>query len=436
MTVNTEEDILIEEELALTAATAGAAPINFPKRFTNIFPAFAFRNYQLYFAGHAISIIGFWLQQVGLGWHIFQLTHSAFWLGAVTAVGGLPILIVTPFAGVVIDKVNKQKLITITQTCEMTVAIIFGLLIFAEKTSLPLILFLVFVNGLIHSFDLPTRQSFVIEMVGKKALASAISLNNSLFNGARFIGPAIAGVMVATLGVGWTFILNGLSFLPAILAILKIRPLYAYKAEVETHPWQSFKTGLVFSFTHPKILYFMILATLTAIFIWPYQTLMPIVAQNVYNSGAHGLGIFLASAGLGSLIGAIFVSSQSHRQNKGPIVLTGLLVASISFMLFGINRNFLLANLLLFIGGFGVLVQVSSTNTLVQLLSPDALRGRIIAVYLTMFIGMMPLGNALAGIIAQKTSAPFAIGLGAFIFLLFGLFLYFKGIFANFTTKI
>lgn len=427
-----KRDILIEENLEVAALTG--APVKLTQKLASIFPALSLRNYQLYFAGHLVSIVGFWIQQVGIGWYVLQLTGSAFWVGAVPAIGGLPLLLVTPFTGIVIDKINKQKLIIITQTLEMTVALVFGLLVFSGHTSLLLILILSFANGLIHSFDLPTRQAFMIEMVGKNVLASAISLNNSLFNGARFIGPAIAGVLIASFGVGWTFIINGASFLPGIWAIVKIKPVYIHKAEVDIRPWQSFKNGLTFTFGHRRIFYLMILAAATAIFMWPYQTLMPVVAENFYHSGPRGLGTLLAAAGLGSLFGAIFVSSQSDRQDKDRLSLAGLLTASLAFILFSVNSNFLLAHLLLFIGGFGLLTQVVTTNTLVQLLAPDAMRGRVIAVYLTMFVGMMPAGNALAGLVAQYTSAPFAIGAGAAIFLALGITLFFRGVFSNFKT--
>lgn len=428
-----KRDILIEENLEVAALTG--APVKLPQKLASIFPALSLRNYQLYFAGHLVSIIGFWIQQVGIGWYVLQLTGSAFWVGTVPALGGLPLLLVTPFTGVLIDKINKQKLIVVTQTFETAIAFIFGLLVFSGRANLPVVIILSVANGLVHSFDLPTRQAFMIEMVGKNVLASAVSLNNSLFNAARFIGPAMAGVLIAGFGVGWTFIINATSFLPGIWAIVKIRPLYQHKAEVDIHPWQSFKNGLAFTFGHRRIFYLMVLASATAIFMWPYQTLMPVVAENFYHSGPRGLGTLLAAAGLGSLFGAIFVSSQSDRQDKDRLSLVGLLTASLAFILFSVNSNFLLAHLLLFIGGFGLLTQVVTTNTLVQLLAPDAMRGRVIAVYLTMFVGMMPAGNALAGLAAQYTSAPFTIGAGALIFLLFGLFLYFRGTFSNFVVK-
>ncbi len=426
-----KEDILIEEDLEITAATAGAAPVILPTRVISIFPALAHRNFQLYFMGQAISLIGFWLQQVGTGYYVFQITHSAFWVGASAAIGGLPFLIFTTFAGVAVDRVNKQKVLILTQAAEAVVDIALGILILTSRANLPLVVIAMFLIGCINSIDLPTRLTFLVEMVGKKDLASAIPINNGLFNAARFVGPALAGILIAFTSVGWTFILNGFSFIAGIWAILAIKPIYKYQAEVDVHPLESLKTGIKYSFTHPKILYFIILAFFSAIFIWPFQTLMPVVSEKVFHTGAHGLGTLLSAAGAGSLTGAIFTSANSARKNKIPLILIGIVISSVSLILFSLNQNFTLAHVILFLAGFGTLMQVSTLNTLVQLNSPDNMRARVMAVYLTMFVGVMPLGNILAGTLAQKTSALFTIGLSAALMLLVGAAFYFKGIFKN-----
>ena len=430
-----KKEILAQEDLEITAATAGAAPIILPGRVISIFPALAHRNFQLYFAGQAISLIGFWLQQVGMGWYVFQLTHSAFWVGTVAALGGLPFLFVTPFAGVFIDKVNRQNLLIWTQVADAFIALVLGALIITHSAGLAIIIPLVAVNGLIGAVDLPARLTFIVEMVGKRDLASAIPINNAVFNGARFVGPALAGALIASFGVGWTFILNALSYIPGIWAIYAMRPVYNYRPEVDIHPLESLKTGLRYSFTHSQISIFITLAALSAIFIWPYQTLMPVIAQNVFHTGAGGYGSLLSAIGAGSLAGAIFASAMSRKDNKGILILAGLVISSLALILFTLNRNFAVAHVLLFIIGFALLIEVATLNTLVQLVSPDNMRGRIMAVYITMFVGMMPLGNALSGIIAQKTSAMFTIGLGAVIVFLVGIALYLKGTFSNFSKN-
>ena len=362
-----KKDILIEEDLEITAATAGAAPVQFPDKISSIFPALVHRNFQLYFLGQAISLIGFWLHQVAMGWLVFQLTNSAFWVGAVAAIGGLPFLIFTTFAGVFIDKINKKKLLIWTQILEAIVALILGLLVFLSIATLPLVLFLVFINGIVAAIDLPTRLTFIVEMVGKKDLASAIPINTGLFNAARFIGPALAGVIIASYGVAWPFVLNGLSFLAGIWAIINIKPIYISKAEVDIRPFESLKMGIKYSFTHPKILYFMILASVTAVFLWPYQTLMPLVAEKVFSSGAQGYGSLLSAAGAGSLVGAIFTSAQAYKKNKGQLVFIGIIISCTGLLLFSLNSNLTIAHILLFIAGFGMLTQASTLNTLVQL---------------------------------------------------------------------
>src|SRR3989338_10857089 len=426
-----KKEILAQEDLEITAATAGAAPIILQGRVISIFPALAHRNFQLYFAGQAISLIGFWLQQVGMGWFVFQLTHSVFWVGTVAALGGLPFLFVTPFAGVFIDKVNRQNLLIWTQVADSLIALILGASIITHNASLAIIIPLAAASGKIGSVDLPARLTFIVEMVGKRDLASAIPINNGIFNAARFIGPALAGIIITTYGIGWPFILNGLSFIAGIWAINSIRPIYSYKADVDTRPLESLKTGLQFAFGHEKIFYFIILGFASAILIWPFQTLMPIIAQKVFTAGANGYGSLLSAAGAGSLAGAIFTSAMARRENKIGFILIGLLISSISLVLFSINRNFLVAHLLLALGGFGILMKVSTLNTLVQLASPDQMRARVMAVYLTMFVGMMPLGNQLAGIIAHKTSAMFTIGLGSVLMMMLGFILYLRGVFTN-----
>ena len=426
-----QKDILAQEDLEITAVTAGAAPVQLPGKVVSIFPALAHRNYQFYFAGQAISLVGFWLQAVGIGWLVFQLTHSAFWVGAVAAVGGLPFLFLATFAGVFIDRINKQKLLIITQIFEAIFATILGFLVISNQINLTLVILLAFASGVVGSFDLPARFAFIVEMIGKRDLASAVSLNAGIFNAARFIGPTIAGVIIASFGVGWAFILNGASYLPGIWAVAVILPVLNRKPEVNIHPLQSLKDGWIFILNDQKILNLTILAAIGTILIAPYQTLMPAIAQKVFSSGAQGLGSLLSSAGAGSLLGAILTSALSHKKNKTSFIIWGLAISSVSLILFSLNKNFLMAHILLFFTGFGTIMLASTLNTLVQLLTPDQMRGRIMAVYLTMFVGMMPIGNALAGVVAQKTSPLFAVGLGATVVLIFGIYFYIRGVFAN-----
>lgn len=431
-----KKDITLVEQLEISTRTGAAAPIQLPPKFLSIFPAFAHRNFQLYVAGQAISLIGFWLHQVASGWLVFELTGSAFWVGTTAAIGGLPFLIFTTFAGVFIDKLNKQKLLVATQILEAIIALSLGMLVLTGHVNLTIVVVLAFLNGIVGAIDLPTRLTFIVEMVGKRDLASAIPINNGLFNAARFVGPALAGIIITTFGLGWPFILNGLSFIAGIWAILNIRPIYSYEVDVDTRPLDSLKTGLKFTFGHGKIFYLIILGFASAILIWPFQTLMPIVAQKVFTAGAGGYGSLLSAAGAGSLAGAILTSAMSRRENKIKFVTLGLLISTVSLFAFSLNRNFLLAHLLLAVAGFGILMKVSTLNTLVQLYSPDKMRARVMAVYLTMFVGMMPLGNQLAGIVAHETSAMFTIGLGSVLMLTVGLILYLRGVFTNLSDNL
>lgn len=419
-----KDDILIEEQLEAIELTQGSVPLTLPRNVTAIFPALDYRNYQLYFAGQGISLIGFWLHQVALGWLVYQVTQSSFWVGAVAAIGGLPFLVLTTFAGVFVDRVDKQKLLIWTQSLEMVSALLLGILVLTGAVSLPWILLSALITGVVGAVDVPARMAFISEMVHRKDMASAISLNIGVFNTARFIGPALAGVMVAGVGAGWAFVLNGLSFLPATWAMLNIRPLNTPKAEVDTHPLESLKEGLKFSFTHPKLLYLIILGTMMGIFLWPYQTLMPVIAEKVFHSGAGGLGSLLSAAGLGSLLGAFATSAFIRKDNKTKLVYGGLLLSAVALVLLSFNTNYFLAHVLLLLAGFGTVTLASSLNTLVQITTPDEKRGRVLAVYLTAFVGMMPVGNALSGWVAEHTSSLFALMVNGLVVLLVGLVYY------------
>ncbi len=425
-----KDDIL--EDLELSSRTGAARPIG---RLEGLFPALSHRNFQLYTIGQVISLVGFWLQQVGVGYLIFHMTHSEFWVGVAAAVSGLPFLLFTMFAGVFIERMDKKRLLFMTQISEATTCIILGVLALTNHATLPVVLFLVFVIGVIEAVDLPTRFTFLIEMVGKEDLSSAVPINNSLFNTARFVGPAAAGILIAATSVGWTFILNGISFLAGIWAIYQVKPIYSPHLDTDTHPFESLKIGIKYSFTHPKIMYFILLGFCSAIFIWPFQALMPAIADKVFSSGAHGLGSLLSAAGAGSLTGAIFTSVNSKKKNKIPYILFGILISSLGLLAFSINRNFLLAHVFLYVSGFGILTMISTMNALVQVYSPDSMRARINAVYLAMLVGMMPLGSLLAGFFAQHTSSMFVLGTYSIIMIAIAAALYFKGVFANLATN-
>ena len=426
-----DEKEKIIEDLEITAATAGAAPVQLPGRVISIFPALAHRNFQLYFAGQALSLIGFWLHQVGIGYYVFQMTHSPFWVGATIAVFGLPFLLFTTIAGVLADRVDKKKLLISTQILDAVLAVLLGLAVINGVASLNVVLILTFLSGVAGAFNLPTRLAFIIEMVGGRDLASAVPINNGLFNAARFVGPALAGFLIATIGVGYTFIFNGLSYLQAIAAIFAIKPIKFRQRKDRSHPLVSLKLGVVYSFKHPQISCLILIAALTAVFIWPYATLMPVIAEKIFKVGPQGLGSLLSAAGAGSLVGAVFTSAMSKFKTKGYLVLFGIIVSSVNLILFALNDNFLIAHVLLFVAGFGLLTQVATVNTLIQIASPQHMRARIMGVYLTMFIGIIPFGNLLSGILAEKTSSLFTIGLGATVVLTCGILLYVRGVFSS-----
>lgn len=395
------------------------------EKLLSAFPAFRHRNYQLYFGGQLISLIGTWLQTVAQAWLVLELTHSVFLIGLVSALGSLPTLFFTPFAGVIVDRLPKKKIIIFTQTSLMILALILGILTIFRVINMVEISVLAFFLGLVTALDMPARQSFVVEMVGKKDLASAIALNSGIFNGARVIGPAVAGITIALLGTGGAFILNGVSYIAAIIALFLIRVLEIIP-KFHPHPLESIKEGFKYSFSHQTIKTLLIFTGITSIFGWSYSTVLPIIVHDTFKRGADSLGYFYSSAGVGAVLGVIFVSALSKRVNNSYFILGGNFLFILSIIFFSFTTNILLALIFLFLSGFGLISQFAMVNTTIQHAVSDHIRGRVMSIYTLMFLGLTPIGSFQIGLFAQHFGSEFAIRLGAFIMLIFGVYLFFN----------
>lgn len=393
--------------------------------FFKAFPAFDSRNYQLYFSGQLISLTGTWLQTVAQGWLIFELTKSAFWVGVVSALGSLPILVFSIFGGVIVDRYNKKDLILITQSVFMILALVLGILTITHTINVLYICVIAFLIGIFAAVDFPARQAFVIEMVGREKLASAIALNSTQFNGARVIGPAVAGALIAIFGIGGAFILNGISFIAVIIALLFIR-VKEVTIKTDSHPIESIKEGLSYTYTHPIIKTLLIFTAISSIFGWSYATLMPVIVQNVFHQGVSSLGLFYSAAGLGALAGAAVVSIFSRRKNPLFLIIGGNTLFTLSLFLFSFTVNINVALFLLFLAGMGLLMQFSTISTTIQHLVRDNLRGRVMSLYTLSFIGMTPIGSFQIGYIAEHFGVNFAIKIGAAIVFVFGIYLFFN----------
>jgi MFS family permease len=413
-----EETYIIDESPEISV---GEIPY-FNKIF-NIFPALKSKNYLLYFLGQLISLIGTWLQIVAEGWLVLQLTNSVFMLGLVAAISSIPTLLFSLHGGVIVDRFPKKKILIFTQSSSMVLALIFGVLTVLKLINVPEILVISFLFGMIGALDAPARQAFVPEIAGKENLASAIALNSGTFNAARVIGPAVAGFLIVIVGTGGAFILNGLSYIAVIAALFAMNvPYIVHKSKL--NPTAAIKQGLVFSFSHPIIRSLLILLAVVSIFGWSYTTVMPAIAQNVYHMGAAGLGYLYAAGGLGALAATILVSATFNKVSPTKYIFGGNVLFAVFIFLFSLNLNFFLSLVFIFLAGFGLLVQLTTINSTIQHMVGNEMRGRVMSIYVLMFIGTSPLGNYEIGWLSDKFGISLAIQVGAVIVFIFGLFLF------------
>lgn len=381
------------------------------------FPAFRHRNYQLYFLGQLVSLIGTWLQIVAQGWLVLQLTNSAFLVGVVAFLNTLPVMIFALFGGVVVDRFHKKDIIYFTQISEMMLALILGILTLLGVVNFYQIAILSFLLGTISALDLPARQTFVVELVGKEDLPSAIALNSGVFNGARVVGPAFAGILITAVGTGGAFIINGLSFLAVIFALTYIK-VTKFLPKSHPHPLRAIKDGLVFSYTHQTIRSLLLFAGVTSIFGWSAGTILPVIVQNDFHAGSSVLGIMYSATGVGALVGVTLVSIYSKKVAPAVFIIGGSIIFSLLQLLFTFSNNLILASILLFIAGIGLIMQFSMTNSTIQHLVPDNFRGRVMSIYTLMFLGMSPIGSLQIGWVAEHFGSLNSVRFGAIILLI------------------
>lgn len=417
-----DEEYLINESAEISVGERS----DWSRKILSAFPALKSRNYFLYFIGQLVSLIGTWLQIVAEGWLIFELTHSAYYVGLDAAAATIPTLFLSLFGGVIVDKFPKKKILIFTQAASMVLAFLLGLLTVLRIVNVWQVITLAFLLGIVNAIDSPARQAYVVELVDdKKYLSSAIALNSGMFNAARVIGPTVAGLLIAAFGAGIAFLLNGISYIAVIIALNNIRTADTV-INSNTHPLVAIKQGLSYAFSHPTIRLLIILSSVISIFGWSYGTLMPVIATNIFHLGASGLGYLYAIAGMGALLGAVFISSQGTKYNSLHVIISGNLLFSFCLFLFTFTSDIYLASALLFLVGFGLVAQFSTMNTVLQHAVEDKMRGRVMAIYTIAFIGLGPLGNLEIGWAAERFGTELAIRSSALIVLIFGSYLFFS----------
>ena len=387
-----------------------------------VFRSLRYRNYRLFFGGQGISLIGTWMQRVAQIWLVYRLTNSAFLLGVVGFAGQIPTFLLTPFAGVLADRWNRRRIIIATQFLAMLQALFLALLVLTGTVEVWHIVCLSISLGVINAFDMPTRQSFVVDMVEKKEdLGNAIALNSSLVNAARLLGPSIAGILIATVGEGLCFLINALSYLAVIAALLAMRLPQPKTEAVNKKVLQGLKDGLVYAFGFVPIKSIILLLALVSLMGMPYQLLMPIFARDILQGGPHTLGFLMGASGLGALIGAIYLAARKSVRGLENIIALAAGIFGVGLMAFSMSRTVWLSLLLVLLAGFGMMVQMASSNTMLQTLVDDDKRGRVMSFYTMAFMGMAPFGSLLAGALASKIGAPHTLLIGGCICILGGL---------------
>jgi MFS family permease len=381
---------------------------------THFFRAFRHRNYQLFFSGQIISLTGTWMQSVAESWLVYRLTGSAALLGVTAFCSQIPLFVLAPIGGTVADRSNRHRIMIVTQSISMLLPLILCVLTFTHSVRPWHVFVLAGCLGIVNAFDIPARQSFVVEMVGREDLMNAIALNSSMVNGARVVGPAVAGILVAAVGEGWCFLLNGLSYIAVItgLVLMRVESTRRVRPHSALHDTLD---GFRFVWHTGPVRALLLLLGIVSFSGMPYAVLMPVFAESILHGGARGLGILMAASGLGALGGALSLAGRRDVRGLGAWVAWAAGSFGVALALFSLSRTFWLSVVLLVPVGFSLMVQMAASNTLIQAMVPDALRGRVMSVYSMMFMGMTPFGGLAAGYGAEHIGAPAAVACGGAI---------------------
>ena len=365
------------------------------------------------------------MQQVALGWLVYRLSGSAFFLGLVGFSSEVPTFILASFAGVPADRYNKHKIIIATQTLAMLQASILALLTLTGSIQIWQILLLSLFSGLINAFDMPTRQSFVIDMVeDRNDLPNAIALNSLTFNAARLIGPTVAGFLISTIGEGLCFLINAISYLAVIAALLLMHISPHLNNQSKEKVLEGLKEGIKYAYNFKPIRALLLLIGLVSLTGMPYTVLMPVFARDILHGNSHTLGFLFGAVGCGALIGAIYLASRNSVLGLGRWIAVATSIFSLGLLFFAFSRNIYLSIVLMLFTGFGMMMQMASTNTLLQTLVDDDKRGRVMSLYVMAFMGTAPFGSFMAGTLASTIGAPYTVLSSGIICLIGGLIFY------------
>lgn len=377
---------------------------------TNPFRPLVHRNFRIFWGGQTLSLIGTWMQAVGEGWLALQLSNSALIVGVVAGASALPVLLLSLYGGVIADRHDKLKLVRIAQSLLLIQASVLWWFTATDHLTIRWLILLATMNGLISAFEIPARQSFIVELVGREDLVDAIVLNSAGFNLARVIGPSIAAIVIGTLGPKWCFALNSMSYLAVLAGLFMIR-LPAWKhVEMTTSPIQGMLEGFRFIRDTPLVNVLVRVVGVTAIFGMPFLAMMPVVAKNVVHSGATGYGVLLTCVGIGALIGALSLAALGQRLDRGRLFVWSTYGFSAGLIIFSLMHSLIPAAAMLVFVGFGMLLNGALANGLMQSIAPDELRGRVVSAYVFVAVGLVPIGSFISGALARVIGVDWAIG--------------------------
>jgi MFS family permease len=379
----------------------------------NPFHALRHRNFRLFYFGQFVSLAGTWMQVVALGWLVLELTNSPFYVGLVSALGSLPILLFTLWGGVLADRVDRRRALILLQTLMLLDALALALLTVTDRMTVPWVMVLAVVHGTSSAFEVPIRQAFVVDMVGKDDLMNAIALNSSNFNLTRIVGPALAGVVIATAGVAPCFFINAASFLAVIWSFYAMREADAPNREARGSTAATFEEGARYALGTASPRALLLLTAIFSIFGFSFIAMLPVYARDVLHTDARGYGGLMTAVGIGASIGALTMAAMGHRFPRSRVVRAAGLLFSLSLAVTAVVRQWWLAAVLLGVTGCLMILNNIATNTQLQTTAPDQLRGRVMGFYSLMVLGMSPFGSLLAGWVSEQHGVPAALGLGA-----------------------
>jgi MFS family permease len=385
------------------------------------------RNFRLYFGGQTVSLIGTWMTRIATSWLVYRLTGSALLLGTVSFAGQIPSFLFAPFAGVWVDRLDRRQVLVWTQVLSMLQSLALAALTLSHTITIPLILILSIAQGIINAFDMPGRQAFTLQMVEDRAdLSNAIAINSSMVNLARMVGPSLAGMLIAATSEGWCFLADGVSYMAVVASLLAMRIAPQQSRRATTSMWHELHEGWKYVYGFIPIRIILMLFALISLSGMPLVVLMPIEAANVLHGGAHTLGFLMGAMGVGSLVSALSLAARKSVRGLIRIIPIAALVFGCGLIGFGLSHTFWLSMLMVMAAGAGLMQAMAASNTIIQTLTSEEMRGRVMGYYTMAFMGMAPFGSLLAGTMAHAFGVSWTMIVNGCVLLLGAIWFFFQ----------